>query len=240
VRVAIARELHYIEDFHSAMDIIGVGIIEDQKDLREGLSFLLNSVSGFACPHVYGSVEAAMENIGRNPPAVLLVDIGLPGMSGIEGVSLLRQHYPGIACVMLTVFKDDLRIFQAICAGACGYLLKTTTPQRLLDAVQEVANGGAAMSPDVALRVIEAFRKKAPPPPSDVLSLTPQEMRLLKLLTEGHQNKTAAADLGISVHTVGFHLRSIYSKLHVHSRSGAIARALREKLITDGTEPSPG
>jgi DNA-binding NarL/FixJ family response regulator len=217
------------------MDIIGVGIIEDQKDLREGLSFLLNNVQGFACRHIYDSVEAAMKCISRNPPAVLLVDIGLPGMSGIEGVALLRQRYPGIACVMLTVFKDDDRIFQAICAGACGYLMKTTAPQRILDAVQEVANGGAAMSPDVAIRVIGAFRRKATPPP-DALSLTPQETRLLKLLTEGHQNKTAAAELGISIHTVGFHLRSIYTKLHVHSRSGAIARALREKLIGDGGE----
>jgi DNA-binding NarL/FixJ family response regulator len=135
-----------------------------------------------------------------------------------------------MAAVMLTVFKDNARIFEAICAGACGYLLKTTPPQRILDAVREVANGGAAMSPEVAILVIEAFRKN-PPPPSDELSLTPQEMRLLKLLTEGHQNKTAAAELGISIHTVDFHLRSIYGKLHVHSRSGAIARALRDRLI---------
>jgi DNA-binding NarL/FixJ family response regulator len=212
------------------MDTIGVGIIEDQKELREGLSFLLNSVSGFVCRHVYGSVEAALECIGDDPPAVLLMDIGLPGM---DGVRWLRQRQPGIAAVILTVFKDDARIFQAICAGACGYLLKTTPPQRILDAVREVANGGAAMSPEVAIRVIEAFRQKTPPPARNTPPLTPQEIRLLKLLTEGHQNKTAAAELGISIHTVGFHLRSIYTKLHVHSRSEAIGRALREKLVTD-------
>jgi DNA-binding NarL/FixJ family response regulator len=217
------------------MDTIGVGIVEDQREIREGLSYLLNSVPGFACRHVYDSVEAALESIDRAPPAVLLMDIGLPGMTGIEGVRLLRQSHPGIAAVMLTVFKDDARIFQAICAGACGYLLKTTAPQRILDAVREVANGGAAMSPEVAIRVIEAFRQKTPPPPPDALPLTPQEIRLLKLLTEGRQNKTAAAELGISIHTVGFHLRSIYAKLHVHSRSGAIARALREKLVADGS-----
>jgi DNA-binding NarL/FixJ family response regulator len=216
------------------MDTIGVGIIEDQKELREGLSFLLNSVPGFACRHVYGSVEAALESIGGDPPAVLLVDIGLPGMDGIEGVRWLRLRYPGIAAVMLTVFKDDERIFQAICAGACGYLLKTTPPQRILDAVREVANDGAAMSPEVAIRVMEAFRRKTRPPPG-APSLTPQEIRLLKLLTEGHQNKTAAAELGISIHTVGFHLRSIYAKLHVHSRSEAVARALREQLVSDGS-----
>jgi DNA-binding NarL/FixJ family response regulator len=214
------------------MDTIGVGIIEDQKELREGLAFLLNSVPGFACRHVYDSVEAALERIDGDPPAVVLVDIGLPGMNGIEGVRLLRLRHPGIAAVMLTVFKDDARIFQAICAGACGYLLKNTVPQRILDAVREVANGGAAMSPEVAIRVMEAFRQRTPPPGAP--SLTPQETRLLKLLTEGHQNKTAAAELGISIHTVGFHLRSIYTKLHVHSRSEAITRALREKLVPGG------
>jgi DNA-binding NarL/FixJ family response regulator len=215
------------------MDTLSVGIIEDQKELREGLAFLLNSVTGYTCRHVYDSVETALEGIDRDPPAVLLVDIGLPGLNGIEGVRLLRLRYPDIAAVMLTVFRDDGRIFQAICAGAYGYLLKTTAPQRILDAVREVANGGAAMSPEVAIRVMEAFRHKTAPPPPDALHLTPQEIRLLKLLTEGHQNKTAAAELGISIHTVGFYLRSIYSKLHVHSRSGAIARALREKLVTD-------
>jgi DNA-binding NarL/FixJ family response regulator len=215
------------------MDTIGVGIIEDQKELREGLSFLLNGVPGFACRHVYSSVEAALEGVGTEPPAVLLVDIGLPGVDGIEGVRLIRQRHPGIAPLILTVLEDDERIFQAMCAGACGYLLKTTPPQRILDAVREVAAGGAAMSPEIAIRVIGSFRKKAPPPPTDALPLTNQELRLLKLLTEGHQNKTAAAELGLSVHTVGCYLRSIYSKLHVHSRSSAIARALREKLVTD-------
>jgi DNA-binding NarL/FixJ family response regulator len=215
------------------MDTIGVGIIEDQKELREGISFLLNSVAGFECRHVYDSVEGALEGIDRDPPDVLLMDIGLPGMNGIEGVRVLRRRHPEMAAVMLTVFKDNVRIFEAICAGACGYLLKTTPPQRILDAVRDVANGGAAMSPEVAIRVMEAFRQKTPVPPPDALPLTPQEVRLLRLLTEGHQNKTAAAELGISIHTVGFHLRSIYSKLHVHSRSGAIARALREKLVTD-------
>jgi DNA-binding NarL/FixJ family response regulator len=215
------------------MATIGVGIIEDQRDLRQGLAFLLNSIPGFACRHVYDSVEAALEGIGGDTPAVLLVDIALPGMSGIDGVRLLRQQYPGIAAIMLTVFKDDRRVFEALCAGACGYLLKTTPPQRILDAVTEVANGGAVMSPEVAIRVVEVFRHKTPPPPPDTAALTPQELRLLKLLTKGHQNKTAAAELGISIHTVGFYLRSIYSKLHVHSRSGAIARALRAKLVDE-------
>jgi len=210
--------------------LIGVAIIEDQKETREGLSFLINSTGRFECRYVYGSMEAALEGIGINPPRVALVDIGLPGMSGIEGVQILRDRYPSIAPVLLTVYKDDDRIFQAVCAGACGYLLKKTPPAKLLEAVREIAEGGAVMSPEVAIRVVELFRKTQSPEQTSA-GLSPQEMRLLKLLAEGHQNKTAAGELGISIHTVSFHLRSIYEKLHVHSRSEAVARALRDGLI---------
>jgi len=211
-------------------EIVGVAIIEDQRETREGLSFLINSADGFECRHIYGSMEAALDGIASNPPRVALVDIGLPGLSGIEGVRILRARYHSIAPVLLTVYKDDDRIFEAICAGACGYLLKTTPPRRLLEAVREIAEGGAAMSPEVALRVVELLRKPQTPEQSPA-GLSPQEMKLLKLLTEGHQNKTAAAAMNISVHTVSFHLRSIYEKLHVHSRSEAVARALRDGLL---------
>jgi DNA-binding NarL/FixJ family response regulator len=211
-------------------EVIGVAIVEDQREMREGLSFLINNAPPLECRHVYGSMEDALAGIGIDPPRVALVDIGLPGLSGIEGVRILRDRYPGIAPVLLTVYKDDDRIFQAVCAGACGYLLKKTQPTRLLEAVREIAEGGAVMSPEVATRVVDLFRKsQAPAQPS--AGLSPQEVRLLKLLMEGHQNKTAAVELGISVHTVSFHLRSVYEKLHVHSRSEAIARALREGLV---------
>jgi DNA-binding NarL/FixJ family response regulator len=209
---------------------IGVAIIEDQKETREGLSFLINSTGEFTCIHSYGSMEDALAGIGADPPRVALVDIGLPGLSGIDGVRILRERYPSIAPVLLTVYRDDDRIFQAVCAGACGYLLKKTPPVRLLQALREIAEGGAVMSPEVAIRVVELFRKTQSNGPSAAV-LSPQEMEVLKLLTEGHQNKTAAAQLGISIHTVSFHLRSIYEKLHVHSRSEAVARALREGLI---------
>jgi DNA-binding NarL/FixJ family response regulator len=214
----------------SKTTVIGVAIIEDQKETREGLSFLINRTDRFECRHAYGSMEAALAGIGVNPPRVALVDIGLPGLNGIDGVRILRERYPSIAPVLLTVYKDDDRIFQAICAGACGYLLKKTPPARLLEAVKEIAEGGAVMSPEVAIRVVELFRKTQTPEQLSA-GLSPQELRLLKLLTEGHQNKTAAAELGISIHTVSFHLRSIYEKLHVHSRSEAVARALRERLV---------
>jgi DNA-binding NarL/FixJ family response regulator len=175
-------------------------------------------------------MEAALEEIGTNPPLVVLVDIGLPGLNGIEGVRILRERHTSIAPVLLTVYRDDGRIFQAICAGACGYLLKKTPPARLLEAIKEIAEGGAVMSPEVAMRVVELFRQTKAPESSPT-SLSQQETRLLKLFAEGHLKKTAAAELGISIHTVSFHLRSIYEKLHVHTRSEAVARALRDGLI---------
>ena len=214
----------------SEAPVIGVAIIEDQKETREGLSFLINGAHRFECRHVYAFMEAALEGFACNLPRVALVDIGLPGLSGIDGVRILRTRYPSVAPVLLTVYKDDARIFEAICAGACGYLLKTTPPHRLIEALREIAEGGAAMSPEVAIRVVGLLRNSQTPEQSSA-SLSPQEMRLLKLLTQGHQNKTAAAEMGISVHTVSFHLRSIYEKLHVHSRSEAVARAFREGLL---------
>jgi len=210
--------------------IIRVGIIEDDAQLRTGLSFLINRTRNFECRHVYRSMEAALEGIGINPPLVVLVDIGLPGLNGIEGVRILRERHPSIAPVLLTVYRDDDRIFQAICAGACGYLLKKTPPARLLEAIKEIAEGGAVMSPEVAMRVVELFRQTKAPESSPT-NLSHQETRLLKLFAEGHLKKTAAAEMGISIHTVSFHLRSIYEKLHVHTRSEAVARALRDGLI---------
>ena len=213
------------------MEVVNVGIVEDEPETREGLSFLLNNAPGFQCRHVYDSVEAALPPIGRDPPQVLLLDIGLPGVDGIEGVRLLRERVPDLAIVMLTVFRDEDRVFRAICAGACGYLLKTSAPERVLSAIREVTAGGAAMSPEIAARVLDLLRQEPAALPAEPGDLAPRERRLLRLLAEGHQNKTAAVELGISIHTVGFHLRSIYGKLHVHTRAEAVARALRDRLI---------
>jgi DNA-binding NarL/FixJ family response regulator len=158
------------------------------------------------------------------------VDIGLPGISGIEGIRQLRQLYPQLHLLVLTVYSDDERIFDAICAGACGYLLKKTPPARLLESITEVAGGGAPMSPEVARRVVELFRTIRPPERADY-RLTPHEIRLLQLLVDGRNRKSAAVELGVSVHAVSFHLRHIYEKLQVHSRSEAVAKALRDRLI---------
>jgi DNA-binding NarL/FixJ family response regulator len=214
-----------------SMEPVRVGIVEDEYETREGLSLLLNHAPGFVCRHAYDSVEAALEHLENDPPQVLLLDIGLPGADGIRGVGLLRQKLPSLAIIILTVFRDEDRVFRAICAGACGYLLKTTEPERILTAIRDVMAGGAAMSPEIAIRVLGLFRRKLGPGEPESSDFTAQERRLLKALADGHQNKTAAAEMGISVHTVGFHLRSIYNKLHVHTRAEAVARALRDGLI---------
>ena len=221
----------YTDRGRRAMEIVSTGIVEDEPETREGLSFLLNNAPGFECRHIYDSVEAALAQIERDPPQVLLLDIGLPGVDGIEGTQLLRQRLPDLAIIILTVFRDEDRVFRAICAGACGYLLKTSTSERILAAIREVAAGGAAMSPEIAHRVLALLRKEPESRAAEPGDLSPQERRLLKLLAEGHQNKTAAVELGISIHTVSFHLRSIYGKLHVHTRAEAVARAMRDRLI---------
>jgi DNA-binding NarL/FixJ family response regulator len=210
--------------------MIKVAIIEDLREVREGLAMLINGTDGFACVGRFRSMEEAIANLSREPPDVILTDIGLPGMDGIAGIKILREKFPSVPCLTLTVYDDDERIFDALCAGACGYLLKNTQPARLLESLREVHAGGAPMSPDVARRVVTLFQKFTPPK-NATYDLTPQEKELLKLLVEGHSYKTAAYQLDISIHTVSFHLRNVYEKLQVHSKSEAVAKALREQII---------
>ena len=210
--------------------LIKVAVIEDMREVREGLAMLINGTNGFRCVGSFRSMEEAQMKISRELPDVVLTDLGLPGMDGIEGIKLLRQKFPKLPFIALTVYDDDERIFDALCAGACGYLLKNTQPSRLLESLRETVAGGAPMSPEVARRVITLFQNFAPPKTSPC-HLTPQEKELLKLLVEGHSYKTAAYQLKISYHTVSFHLRNIYEKLEVHSKSEAVVKALREKLV---------
>lgn len=210
--------------------MIQVMIVEDEPDIRSALAALIGATPGYRCASAFGSMEEALAGAGQNPPDVVLLDIGLPRISGIEGARLLKDRWPGIAILMLTVYDDNNRIFDALCAGACGYLLKNTPPARLLESIAEVAQGGAPMSPDVARRVVELFRRVRPPDEAEH-NLTPHEMRLLKLLVEGHSYKTAAGQLNCSYHTVCFHMRRIYDKLHVHSKAEAVAKALRGGMV---------
>ena len=209
---------------------IRVAIIEDRREIRDGLAMLIGGTEGYSCTGSYRSMEEALARIGSDLPDVVLSDIGLPGMSGIEGMRLLKERYPNLLLLMLTVYDDDERIFEALCAGACGYLLKKTPPLKLLESLKEAFQGGSPMSPEVARRVIALFRDIRPPERADY-ELTPHETRLLKLLVEGHNYKTAAVELGVSVNTVSFHMRRIYEKLQVHSKSEAVAIALRNRLV---------
>jgi DNA-binding NarL/FixJ family response regulator len=209
---------------------IRVVIIEDLREVREGLTVLIGATHGFQCAGSYRTMEDALQGIATDKPDVILTDLGLPGMNGVDGTRLLRARFPHVPVLALTVYDDDDNVFNAICAGASGYLLKNTAPARLLESIEEVVTGGAPMSPDVARRVITVFREFRPPEHASY-RLTPQETELLKLMVNGHHYKTAAAVMGISTSTVSFHLKHIYEKLQVHSKTEAVAKALRERLI---------
>ncbi len=214
----------------SQSTVIKVAIVEDRRQIREALSMLINGTDGFRCTGSYRTMEEALDRIKGDLPEIVLADIGLPGMSGIEGIRILKERYPDLLLMMLTVYDDDERIFDALCAGACGYLLKRTSPARLIESLKEAVEGGAPMSPEVARRVVAIFRDIRPPERADY-QLTPHELRLLKLLVEGHNYKTAAAELNVSFHTIHFHVRNIYDKLQVHSKSEAVSKALRDRII---------
>ena len=209
---------------------VRVVIIEDLLEVREGLAMLINGTSGFECTGRFRTMEEALAGVEASRPAVILTDIGLPGMNGIEGTRILSARYPDVPILALSVYGDDENVFAAICAGASGYLLKNTPPARLLQALTEVVAGGAPMSPEIARRVITLFRDFRPPERASY-RLTPQETELLRLMVDGHHYKTAAREMGISTNTVSFHLKHIYQKLQVHSKSEAVAKALRERLI---------
>ena len=211
-------------------DPVDVAIVEDQREYSESLAMLIDGSEGFRCRRRFATMEEALKAFEHDAPDVVLLDIGLPGMSGIEGVRLIRERLPDLPVLMLTVYNDDERIFEAMCAGAYGYLLKKTPKARILECIREVLDGGAPMSPEVARRVVALFRQFRPPHDAGY-QLTGQESRLLALLGEGHQYKTAAAEIGITVNTVSSHMRHIYEKLQVHSKSEAVAKAFREGLI---------
>lgn len=209
---------------------IRIAIVEDERELRLGLQALLNLTPNFTCVGSFGSMEEALRHIDRAHVDLVLTDIGLPRMDGIEGTRHLRARFADLPIVVLTIHGEDDRIFQALCAGANGYLLKTMPPAGIIGALNEVLDGGAPMSPDVARRVVHLFRQFSPPEHADY-RLTAQETQILKMLVEGHHYKTAANELGISINTVSFHLKNVYEKLRVHSKTEAVAKALREHLV---------
>ncbi len=202
---------------------IRVFVVEDLDQIREAYALLLGWTPGFVCVGVAASAESALEATPEQEPDVCLLDIGLPGMTGLEALGLLHRRWPEAEFLVLTVFDDPDRVFEALKAGASGYLVKTTPPADVLEAIRELHAGGAPMSASVARKVVTAFR--APAPASE--DLTRREREVLDHLVQGETVKQIADELFVSPSTVAFHVRQIYEKLHVHSRAEAVAHALR-------------
>ncbi|NNE68642.1 MAG: response regulator transcription factor [Pyrinomonadaceae bacterium] len=219
-----------LENRASTGKTIRVAIVDDLEEIRYGLTRLIGGSKGFECCGEYSTMEAALEGIPNEMPDVVLNDLGLPKMSGVEGITILKEKYPALPILILTVYDDDDRIIDGICAGASGYLLKSTPMNQLLASLREVYEGGAPMSPEIANRVMKLFRNNPPPKQVDY-DLTPHETRLLGMLVEGHNYKSAAAELDVSVNTISFHIKHIYEKLQVHSKSEAVAKALKNRLV---------
>ncbi len=210
-------------------EAIRVVIVEDDRTTRQGLTFLIGGTPGFVCVADYRSVNEALNVDLDPPPHVILLDIHMPGIPGSEGVKLFREKYANTQVVMLTVFEEPQQIFESICNGACGYMLKNTPPAKLLDAISDAHHGGAPMSPSVARQVLALFRQGAPPQHS--CEFSGREQSVLALLGQGYSYTKLAEELGISINTVRNNIRSVYEKLHVHTRSEAVSRAIRQRLI---------
>ncbi|MCI0708088.1 MAG: response regulator transcription factor [Ignavibacteriae bacterium] len=209
---------------------IKVAIFEDHPDLREGLKQLIQNTPGLKCVGAWDSCDYLVIRLLQNEPHVVLMDIGLPGISGIEGVRQLKAHFPAIDVIMLTVYEDDAKILDSICAGASGYLLKKTPPAQILEAIKEIRNGGAPMTSSIARKVLAHFQHHSPNPTADY-QLSEREQQVLADLVKGFSYKMIAESQFISIDTVRSHIKNIYSKLQVHSKTEAVAKALKSKLV---------
>jgi DNA-binding NarL/FixJ family response regulator len=214
-------------------ETIDLWLIEDHKSYGERLARALNRFEGLFCSRRFTACEDAFAALAAEPaPQVLLLDVGLPGINGIDALARLRELAPGTAIVILTVFEDDDKIFRAICAGASGYLLKTANTTDLAAAIRSAAAGGSPINPMIARRVLDRFSKVGASAPSKDYGLTAREKEILQLLVQGYNTKEAAARLQISYHTADGYIREIYEKLQVNTRSGMVAKAIKEGLTT--------
>jgi len=209
--------------------MIQVSIIEDHLDFRKGLAYLLDESDGFDCIGAFYSAEEAIENLTGNEDIILL-DINLPQISGIEAIPKIKQLFPEVKIIMLTILDDDHTIIEAILAGADGYLLKKSSPTQILHSIEECERGGSPMTASIAKKVLSVF-KKFVPIQKEGFSLTKREKEILNLLVGGEDNNSIAEKLFISIQTVRNHIRHIYKKLQVHSKSQAVVKAIREGLV---------
>ncbi len=210
---------------------ISVSIFEDNKSLRIGLSQLIERNPDLELYGAYPDCNNLLKDLKRATPDVVLMDIHMPGINGIEAVYLIRQKYPEIKILMQTIFEDDNKVFKSICAGASGYLLKNTTGPKLMEAIHDVMDGGAPMTPVIARKVLEMIQKNSASKSDEVFMLTEKEKQVLSLLTQGLSYKMIASELNITIDGIRYHIRKIYEKLHVHSMTEAVSKAIREKLV---------
>ena len=209
--------------------MINVAIVEDNNTIREGLAALINGTKEYKCIGNFKSCEDYFEKLDLFDVDVVLMDIGLPGMNGIEGVKRTKQINPDVNILMLTIYEESEVVYDALCAGACGYLVKKTPPAKLVEAIRDIYDGGSPMSSQIARQVINSFRTERSF--DSLYNLSVREKEVLTLLSDGNNYQEIGEQLFISVDTVRHHIRNIYKKLHVHSQSEAVAKAIRKKLI---------
>jgi len=210
---------------------IRVTVFEDNSSLRKGLYQLINGSDGFECVGAYEDCLNLLKDIEDTKPNVVLMDIQMPGINGIEAVKMLREKYPGLKILMQTIFEDSEKIFQSILAGASGYILKNTSPARILDFIKETYEGGAPMSPSVATKVLKIIASQSPSPYVNTFNLSDREKEILSCLVNGMSYKLIADACFISIDTVRGHIRNIYERLHVHSKGEAVATAIKKNII---------
>jgi DNA-binding NarL/FixJ family response regulator len=210
--------------------MIKVAVFDDNKPRRELLQMLLNSTTGMECTGAYEDCRQVVKNVMQNIPDVVLMDIDMPHVNGIEGLQLIKMQLPEVRILMQTVFEDDDKIFAAICAGADGYILKKTPPAKLIDAITEAMSGGAPMTPTVARQVLLLFNNRNKKSTTD-FNLTEREHEILSMLVQGLSYKMIAEKCNVSYSTVNSHISHIYEKLHVKSGTEAVAKAIEQKIV---------
>ena len=211
--------------------MIKVVIFEDNRSLRDGLAAMIGGTQGFECAGAFPNCNNLLKNISHAQPDVVLMDIEMPGINGIEAVAMIKEEYPTIKILMETIFDDDEKIFNSICAGAEGYILKHTLPAEIMEAIKEIHEGGSPMTPSIANRVLKMVKDKPSFSQKESFDLSVREKEILFCLVKGMSYKMVADTCFISIETVNVHIKNIYRKLQVHSKSEAIIKAIKGKIV---------